>query len=169
MSLARDLGQYPTPVWFAERIVEKYFPALDGGDLVLEPSCGAGAFLHALPAHVPAIGVEWDADLAEQARRETGRRIVTGDFRHVSIDVQPTAIIGNPPFKAELIDGFLTRAHELLPAGGRARLPEIYAELEGRRPAGNQWWREKVRQTLRVYSNDFAVVGEGHYQLKEAA
>lgn len=268
MSFARDLGQYMTPVWFAERVVERYFPALDREDLVLEPSCGAGAFLHAMPAHVPAVGVEWDAELAEQARRETGRRVITGDFRVVPIDVQPTAIVGNPPFKLELIEGFLARAHELLPdggragfilpaytfqtaetfcrlaerwsiaqepiprnvferisvpllfamfskdqrrtlvgfafygeafdvlgmpreyrdaiaagsgvwrrlllvalkrLGGRARLPEIYAELEGRRPTDGQWWREKIRQTLRAHASDFDALGDGHYQLKEAA
>jgi hypothetical protein len=268
VNIARALGQFPTPVWFAERIVAKYFPALDRGDLVLEPSCGAGAFLHALPAHVPAIGVEWDPVLADQARLETGRPVITGDFRAVSIDVEPTAIIGNPPFRIDLIEGFLARAHELLPAGGRAgfilpafafqtaarvvrfaerwsiaqdliprnvfdrisvplvfavfskdrrralvglalyhdaddvlrmpteyrdalaagvgvwrrlvlvalrrlggraRLPEIYAELEGRRPGTGQWWREKVRQTLRVYANDFAALGEGHYELRKAA
>jgi hypothetical protein len=267
VSLAKELGQFPTPVWFAERVVDRYFPALDRSDLVLEPSCGAGAFLHALPAHVPAVGVEWDPDLAEQARRETGRRIITGDFRAVSIDVQPTAIIGNPPFRIDLIEGFLARAHELLPEGGRtgfilpaftfqtaarvvrfaerwsiqqeaiprnifqrislplvfamfskdrkrtlvgfalyhdahdvlqmpveyrealaagvgvwrrlvrvamrrlggrARLPEIYAELEGRRPGTGKWWREKVRQTLRYYADDFAVIEEGHYQLRAA-
>lgn len=267
MSFARSLGQYMTPVWFAERIVERYFPALDAGDLVLEPSCGAGAFLHALPAHVPAVGVEWDAQLADQARRETGRRVITGDFRVVPIDVQPTAIIGNPPFKLELIEGFLARAHELLPDGGRAgfilpaytfqtaetccrlaerwsmaqeliprnvferisvpllfamfskdrrrtlvgfalyaeafdvlRMPaeyraalaagagvwrrlvlvalrrlggraglaELYAELEGKRPGAGQWWREKVRQTLRVYADDFAPLGAGRYELREA-
>lgn len=268
MSLARELGQFPTPVWFAEQIVARYFPQLDRGDLVLEPSCGAGAFLHALPAHVPAVGVEWDPELAERARVETGRRIITGDFRAVSIDLRPTAIIGNPPFKMELIEGFLERAHALLPEGGRAgfilpaytfqtaakvvrmaerwslmqeaiprnvfdrlsvplvfamfskdrertlvgfalyreaydvlqmpaeyraaiaagagvwrrlvlvalrrlggraRLPEIYAELEGKRPGTGQFWREKVRQTLRVYANDFDPLGEGQYQLKEAA
>jgi hypothetical protein len=268
VSVARELGQFPTPVWFAEAIVARYFPALDRGDLVLEPSCGAGAFLHALPAHVPAVGIEWDAGLADQARRETGRRVITGDFRHCILDVQPTAIIGNPPFKVELIEGFIARAHELLPAGGRvgfvlpayafqsassvvryaerwsirqdaiprnvfprlsvplvfamfskdceralvgfalyreafdvlrmpaeyrealatgagiwrrlvlvalrrlggrARLPEIYAELEGKRPGAGQWWREKVRQTLRHYADDFEPIDVGHYRLKEAA
>ena len=264
--MAKQLGQYATPVWFAERVVARYFPALDRGDLVLEPSCGAGNFLHAIPAHVPAVGVEWDADLAAQARRETGRRVITGDFRAVALDVEPTAVIGNPPFRVDLVEGFLARCHELLPAGGRAgfilpacvfqtaarvvrlaarwsiaqemiprnvfhrlslplvfavfskdrervlvgfalyhdaddvlrmpaeyrealaagagvwrrlvrvalkrlggraRLAELYAELEGKRPGTGQWWREKVRQTLRAY-DDFHALGEGHYELRAA-
>jgi hypothetical protein len=262
------LSQYFTPVWFAELIVEKYFAKLDTGDVVVEPSCGAGAFLHALPARIPTIGVEIDSALAEQARRETGRRVITGDFRTIALDVRPTTIIGNPPFSIEIIEGFLARAHELLPdggrvgfilpafafqtaarvvrqaerwsiaqdaiprnifhrlttplvfamfskdrrrtlvgfalyretndvlrmereyreaiaagagvwrrlvaialrrLGGRARLPEIYAELEGRKPGTGQFWREKVRQTLRHYENDFDAIEAGHYQLRDAA
>jgi len=36
--------------------------------------------------------------------------------------VQPTAIVGNPPFNAEFIDALLARAHRWLPEGGRMGL-----------------------------------------------
>lgn len=115
----RLLGQYPTPVWAAETLVERHFPFFDRNDLVIEPACGEGAFLGAIPAGVPAVGVELDAITADIARANTGRTVVTGDFRTVKLECQPTAIIGNPPFDLRVIDGFLDRAHSLLPDGGR--------------------------------------------------
>jgi site-specific DNA-methyltransferase (adenine-specific) len=119
MSPQKLLGQYPTPVWVAEALVERHFSNLDQSDCVYEPSCGPGAFLAAIPRKIPAFGVEIDAAIAEEARRNTGRPVITGDFRTVTLDCQPTAIIGNPPFNLKLVDGFLDRAHSLLPEGGR--------------------------------------------------
>lgn len=115
----KRLGQYPTPVWVAEAIVDRHFADLDASDCILEPACGPGAFLAAVPQHVPAIGVEIDALVAEQARQNTGRTVLTGDFSSISLDIQPTAILGNPPFNMRVIDKFLDRAHRLLPDGGR--------------------------------------------------
>ena len=113
------IDQYMTPLWMAESLVERHFGALDHSDVVLEPSCGRGAFLQAIPAHVPAMGVEEDPALADEAVRRTGRVVVVGDFRTVSLDIRPTVIIGNPPFRVSLIREFLDRAHVLLPDGGR--------------------------------------------------
>lgn len=260
-----NLCQFFTPLWVAEALVERHFPKLDGADLVLEPSCGTGSFLRAVPAHVPAIGVEIDPGVAAVAR-ETGREIVVGDFRTVPLDVRPTAVIGNPPFNAGVFDAMLDRCYDMLPEGGRAGfilptylfqtagrvtrygerwsishellprnafhsrmrtpllfsmfskdsrrvlvgfalyretadvlemskpyrdllsgvqgslwravctlalsrlggvadLPAIYREIEGNRPTRTQFWREKVRQTLRVYSAHFRAIGTGRYQL----
>jgi hypothetical protein len=127
---ARELGHYPTPLWLAEQIVERYFPDLDGSSTVLEPACGEGRFLQVLPAHVSAIGVEVDPLLAQEARRITGRPIITGDFCTVDLAVQSTAIVGNPPFNHDLIDRFLDRAYRLLPEGGRVGLvlPAYYLQ-----------------------------------------
>lgn len=261
----KDLCQFPTPLWVAEALVERHFPRLDCADLVLEPSCGPGAFLSAIPAHVPAVGVEMDPVFAALARKQTGRQIIEGDFTKVDLNLRPTAIIGNPPFRGPMIDAFLDRCHTLLPRGGRAGfilpayafrtasrliahlerwsisqemlprsafnyrmreplvfalfskdtrrcmvgfalyehetdrqqmgrhyrqllqdqrgsawravcrlalqrlggeapLAAIYAELEGNRPTRTQWWREKIRQTLRGYA-DFAAVRDGTYRL----
>lgn len=115
-----SLGNYPTPMWLAEQIVERYFSDLDRHDLVIEPSCGSGHILQAIPAQVAALGVEIDPVLAAIATSRTGRPVVVGDFRTAPLNVTPTVIIGNPPFQSRLIDGFLARAHRLLPEGGRA-------------------------------------------------
>ncbi|MGX9960668.1 class I SAM-dependent methyltransferase [Xanthomonas euvesicatoria] len=117
-----QLGQYMTPYWAAEAIVEEFFPSLGAQDLVLEPTCGDGAFLRAIPAEVPAIGVELDASLARVAAVETGRRVIVGDIRTVDIPVQPTHFLGNPPFHKQLVDAILERAWQLLPLEGRVGL-----------------------------------------------
>lgn len=119
MNQIQKLGQYPTPLWVAEALVERHFSGLDKHDLVVEPSCGPGAFLEAIPQDIPAIGIEIDAQIAHTARIQTGREIITGDFCTVPLNFQPTVILGNPPFNLNIIDRFLDRAHTLLPDGGR--------------------------------------------------
>lgn len=116
------LGQFFTPAWAAELLVEQHFADLTLCDTVLEPSCGPGAFLGAIPDHVPAVGVEIDPDLAARAQANTGRPVVVGDFLSVDIPMRPTAIVGNPPFKLPTIEAFLRRAQDLLPDGGRCGL-----------------------------------------------
>ncbi len=72
-----------------------------------------------MPEHVPAIGVEIDPATAAIAQANTGRLVITGDFAQVDLPAEPTTIIGNPPFKEDMLDGMLARAHSLLRAGGR--------------------------------------------------
>lgn len=136
------IDQFHTPLWLAEAIVDRYFPDLNMGDTVLEPTCGTGSFLQAIPAYVPAVGIELDPVLAAQARERTGREVVVGDCRIVAIDFQPTAIIGNPPFKTEIIDAFMARAHELLPDGGRVGflLPAYYLQNAKRVQSYSEQW-----------------------------
>lgn len=264
-----DLCQFFTPIWVAQALVERHFPKLDCADLVLEPSCGPGAFLQAIPHGVPALGVEIDPELAERARANTGRDVLVGDFRTVQLPEGVTTMIGNPPFRAEVFDGFLDRAYQILPEGARAgfilptyflqtasrvsrygdrwslsielmprnafhirmrtpllfavfeknnarrligfvlyrecddlnqmakpyrellrscegpvwlavtrmalrrlggsaQLKDIYRELEANRPTRTEWWREKIRQTLRVYGQVFEPKGDGNYVLRAA-
>ncbi|MBG6083083.1 DNA methyltransferase family protein [Rubrivivax gelatinosus] len=118
----RDLGQYFTPRWAAEAIVERHFADLAPGCTVVEPSCGDGVFLHALPAHVNAIGVEIDPRWAAKAQRDTGRTVLQGDFLQVSLPIDVEAIVGNPPFNAAIVSRFLERAHTLLGENGRCGL-----------------------------------------------
>jgi len=261
-----NLCQFFTPVWVAQALVDRHFPKLDSSDYVIEPSCGTGAFLQALPASARAVGIEIDEVLAARARENTGREILVGDFRSIVLPENPTAIIGNPPFQARLIDEFLDRSYQLLPdgakagfilptymfqtagrvcrygdrwslsielmprnafharmrtpllfalfeknaarrligfvlyrecddlhqmakpyrellsrcegpiwlavcrmalrrLGGSASLKQIYSELERNRPTRTEWWREKIRQTLRVYQAVFTPKGDGHYEL----
>lgn len=117
-----DLGQFFTPDWAAEALVERYFGDLSSADRVIEPTCGRGAFLRAIPREVPALGVEIDERLAREAVRMSGRPVVVGDFRAVDLPWTPTAMIGNPPFQLRTIEGILERAHDLLPEDGRVGL-----------------------------------------------
>lgn len=267
--MSADLCQYFTPLWVAEALVERHFPRLDMADAVLEPTCGPGAFLRAIPAQVQAVGVEIDAALAQRARDASGRRVIVGDIRTVALDFQPTAVIGNPPFDLGVFEQLLARCHQLLPGGGRAgfilpayffqtaatvcrlseswsvayeliprncfkqgmekpllfalfskdarrslvgfalyretadvmdmapayrevvtrregalwpavcklalerlggraALPEIYGELSRNRPTRTEFWKEKIRQTLRRHRDLFRPLAGGTYELAAA-
>jgi site-specific DNA-methyltransferase (adenine-specific) len=134
MSLTRTLGQYPTPFWVAEALVARHFSDLDQDDLVIEPACGPGAFLSALPEGIPSLGIDIDAGMVDRARAETGCPVLHGDFRSIPLAMTPTAIIGNPPFQMDLVDGFLDRSFTLLPDGGRVGfiLPAYAFQTAGR-------------------------------------
>lgn len=118
----RMLGQWMTPDWAAEELTKRYFGDLTGADRVIEPTCGRGAFLRAIPRDVPALGVEIDERLARAAVSLSGRPVVVGDFRAVDLPWTPTAIVGNPPFQMRVIEGVLARAFDLLPEDGRCGL-----------------------------------------------
>ena len=265
VSTKPELDQWYTPYWAAEELTADALNGL-GNVTVLEPSCGAGSFLSAIPQCHEAYGVEIDAEMAAHARVATGRPVITGDFRNV--ELPPNAefglIVGNPPFGAETVDAFLQRCNRVLPDGGRAAfilpahlfsttnrvtpwsrmfhldirliprslfprislslvwakfiksrertmvglmlfdrqqtvedmpreirrrlhspgtwreavhhaleslngeatLREIYAALEPRRPTTNQWWKDKCRQTLRLY---FDRIDESRWRLPAQA
>jgi hypothetical protein len=139
-ALSSDLDCYQTPAWACEGIIERYYGDLAASDMVLEPTCGEGHFLDAIPRHVAAVGVELDAARAAAARARTGREVIVGDICEIEIPFTPTAIIGNPPFRSSLVDRLLDRAHEWLPEGGRCglvlpvmllcRLPRVIRESE---------------------------------------
>lgn len=122
MPTAADLGQWFTPSWAAEQIIEQEFSWLAAGARVVEPSCGDGAFLCAMTETWNATGVEIDPVAAARARAASGRPVIVGDFLTVDLAHlgQVQAIIGNPPFQADLIAGFLDRSAQLLEEGGRA-------------------------------------------------
>jgi adenine-specific DNA-methyltransferase len=88
-----------------EAIIERHYSRLDMADTVLEPSCGDGRFLLALPDEVNAVGVEIDP-CWPSARELTGRPVITGDFLTADIPGPITHVIGNPPFESRLIHGF---------------------------------------------------------------
>lgn len=141
------MHQWFTPEWAAEELIGEFFPNLGPADLVIEPSCGRGAFLKAVPAVIEAIGVELDPDLAEEARLNTGREILCGDF--AEIDLPPaSAIVGNPPFDMKAVDRFLRRAHGLLPNEGRCGfiLPAYALQTPTRLLKWQRHW--SVSQTL---------------------
>ena len=259
-----QLSQWFTPGWAAEMLVANALEGMRGAS-VIEPSCGDGAFLAAIPADHHAIGIEIDPRMAERARQNTGREVILGDFTTADIAIDNLGlIIGNPPFPMPVVDAFVRRSHELLPEdgmlamilpahtlstaprvarwnemfgieqqmiprslfprislplvwtrfrkaqkrtlvgfllfneqrdiesmpreirralgrsgtwreavglalhalGGEAELAEIYRAVEPRRPSQNQWWRDKVRQTLALY---FERTGEHRFSIPAAA
>jgi site-specific DNA-methyltransferase (adenine-specific) len=137
-----------TPRWAAQELLSEFFPGLDDDDCVVEPSCGDGAFLQAVPANVRAIGIEIDPLLAERARAMTGREVITGDFRTVGINVKPTVVLGNTPFNMRTFDEFLDRASRLLPDDGRCGflLPAYALQTPSRVLRWNQTWG--LQQTI---------------------
>jgi hypothetical protein len=117
------LGQYMTPDWAARELVEQLFgDRLTPDRFYLEPTCGSGAFLKAIPSAVPAIGVELDPRLAEQARQETGRQVLCGDFHTVRLPDGITDVVGNLPFVSATIEQMIARCHRVLPTDGRCGL-----------------------------------------------
>jgi len=108
-----------TPDWAAIELVDRYFGDLPAGAGVVEPACGRGAFLRALPAHLQVVGVEIDTALASVAERSSGRPVIVGDFRMVDLPFVPQAIVGNPPFTTRTVLDFLGRAWNLMEDEGR--------------------------------------------------
>lgn len=114
-----QLDQFFTPEWAASRLYDRFFSDLNSSDLLVEPSCGVGRFLKAVPSYVPAIGVEIDPVVAAEAVANTGREIIVGDFTTVELPKGVTAMIGNPPFQVALINKFIARGRSILPTEGR--------------------------------------------------
>jgi len=114
-----ELHQFFTPSWAPPILLREFFPDLGSKDVVVEPSAGDGRFLMAIPDHIDAYGVEIDPDLAPIAARNSGREVIEGSFLEVDLPRKPTAIIGNPPYDAGLIDQFLDRGYEEMDYGGR--------------------------------------------------
>lgn len=112
------LSQYFTPRWAADLLVADVLR--DMGDAsVLEPSCGDGAMLGAIPSRNPALGIEIDPIMAQAARRITGREVLCADLRTVDLESREfQAIVANPPFEADVIDALVARAYDILPEDG---------------------------------------------------
>jgi len=142
VELNPELGQWMTPEWVAQLIVERYFASLSTSDLVVEPSCGLGAFMKAVPDEVPVFGVEVDPVLAQKARENTGREVLTGDFAQIELPSGITTVVGNPPFSLTTVEKFLTRAHRALPQYGRCGLilPCYHFQTFGRVNRWSQSW-----------------------------
>ena len=127
-SKVAPLEQYQTPVWAADALADLFFTNLDRRGVspkrVLEPSCGHGRLLHAIPDEIDAYGIEIDPESAARGRENTHRDIYVDDFLISATperaECRPDNILGNPPFRIEMVRGFLNRAAEILPEGGCA-------------------------------------------------
>lgn len=78
-----NLGQFFTP----PHIVTEMVNLIENDGIIIEPSCGPGAFLTQLPQHT--IGIELDPSLAHP-------NAIIMDFFDCTI--QADTIIGNPPY-----------------------------------------------------------------------
>jgi site-specific DNA-methyltransferase (adenine-specific) len=136
------LGQYMTPVWAGHELWSAFFSEATERDLVLEPTCGDGRMLAAVPGHIPAVGVEIDPGLAEKARARTGRRIITGDLFDVELPSGVTITWGNPPFSAKFMDRMLSRLQDCCVEGAQAGfiIPAYFLQNAGRVLRWNRLW-----------------------------
>lgn len=137
-----SLGQYMTPSWAAEAIVEHALPRFADGAIVIEPSCGIGRFLDVLPKRYRNIGIELDHELAGRAIA-AGHEVVIGDYRTCDLPVdRADAVIGNPPFDLDVFEGFLDRSHPLLDDGGQVvmLLPAYFFQTAANVVRWNERW-----------------------------
>lgn len=142
------LSQWFTPFWAAEELVEDALRGMTGATVV-EPSCGTGAFLSAIPSTSPAFGVDIDPRMAAIAGRTSGRHVVTGDFSTVDLEGRTyEAVIGNPPFEMAVIDAFLERAHRDLPEDGIVAL--VLPAYALQTPSRVTRWMERFSMDVNV-------------------
>jgi site-specific DNA-methyltransferase (adenine-specific) len=140
--IAAVLDQHDTPQWAAELIVAQKMGHLKPGDLVLEPGCGEGRFLTALPPGVRGLGIELDPRRAAIARAVSGHDVIVGDLRHVTLPKHIDAAVGNIPWDTEILDILLARIRWILPEGGKAGfvLPAWSFQNEKRVLRYNEHW-----------------------------
>ncbi|AXK44125.1 class I SAM-dependent methyltransferase [Erythrobacter aureus] len=113
------LSQWFTPFWVAEELVDDALRGIGHSCSVIEPSCGTGAFLTAIPKSCGALGIDIDPSVVPAAIANSGREVLVGDFRTIDLQGREAEVIlGNPPFEMDVVDGFLDRAHEMLPEDG---------------------------------------------------
>lgn len=146
-----SLSQFFTPFWAAQALAEDVLAGL-GQVGVVEPSCGTGAFLSAIPDHLPAYGVDIDPKVIPIAERNSGRSVILGDFRTVELPEQEVGLVlGNPPFSMPIIDGFIDRAEAILPEDGIAAfiLPSHVFSTAGRVERWNQRFSLDVKMIPR--------------------
>lgn len=180
----KRLNQYFTPRWVAQAVVSHYFSDLAPGSTVVEPGCGEGRFLMALPKDVNALGVEIDPVQAQLARDFTGRQVITGDFLTVPLPLEVDAVLGNPPFVASTVAAFLERSHELLKDGGRCGLilPTYVLQTHSRVASFSRKWSIQTELmprnlfpglslpiTFTVFTKDHSRKLFGFFLYKEAA
>jgi hypothetical protein len=117
--MKKELCQYFTPAWAAEKLFDAHFGYLTKRDMVWEPTCGPGNMLSAIPSHIPAIGTEIDPALAFHAQASTGRMVLCGSALDVKLP-RINAVFGNPPFILSFFEKLMARCERLLAIGDKA-------------------------------------------------
>lgn len=152
----RECDAYFTPDHVAAACVATLSPALAGAT-VLEPSCGAGAFVRAAldagAARVVALDLEpqLPGDLLDHPRVTIQR----GDSLVVGPRVPVDVVVGNPPYK-----GILDHLDRALSHG--AQVVGQLVPLSTLASAGRQaWWREHPPAEVHVLSSRPSFTGDG--------
>lgn len=107
-SRSAQLGQYMTPAWAARELWGIYFPHIGPGKTVIEPTCGDGRMLQAIPPDVDAYGIEIDPVFADAARHRVPERdVFTADVLAGEFPRRFDVVFGNPPFETRFMDKLL--------------------------------------------------------------
>ena len=121
------LDRYYTPNGLARTLTGLL--EIDPPRIVVEPSCGPGAFIRAARARWPGalvLGVDLDPDLQADAAPP-----ILGDYLTADLGIVPDLVLGNPPFA--LARQFVERSLEILRRGGVCAflLPATIGHLRG--------------------------------------
>lgn len=102
-------SQWDTPAWAARELWRQKFSHVTSDNRVLEPTCGRGRMLQAIPAHIPAIGVEIDEPRATIARAISGREVIVGDILDIDLPSDIDVVFANPPFRSKFVREMMDR------------------------------------------------------------
>lgn len=150
--LANDA--YPTPQKLADAIVGRLREHTPPPNVVIEPSCGRGAFVRAAAATwpgVPIIGV----DIVDYSTEITalGAKFVQSDWAQtVKATTFPsgTLIIGNPPYSNAQPQQHIEAALDHTPPGTRIAYLLRLAFLGGTKRAKTLWSRRALKYLIPV-------------------
>lgn len=146
-----QLQQYFTPPMVAEKAVERLMAgrSFREGEMILEPSCGAGAFISELLVRGAESSMidaaELDPELAQEVRHRFGVAVFQGDYLKWQEPNRYHKVIMNPPFSNGQDMDHVTKAFGVLMPGGRlvAILSPAFTFAENRKA---QAFRELVEE-----------------------
>ena len=113
-AVSKDLQYYPTPRPAVDQLLRNLYIKRDSK--VLEPSCGDGCILDALPP-CDAVGVEFHTGRALEARAK-GHSVVIGNFLEMPPEPKYDFVIMNPPFYGRHYVKHIDHAKKFLNEGG---------------------------------------------------
>lgn len=131
----KRLGQWPTPWWLVQSVLDRVLAQVPRGGVVMDPACGDGRWLAAVGVRRPdARLVGWDLDpdavaVAQAVCAAAGvtvelscRDALRGDERHLA-----DLVVGNPPFiRPQNLDA-ATRAYVWRRFGVMTDKADLYA------------------------------------------
>lgn len=122
--LRHVLGEYYTPGWLVEQMLDDAGYVPDAAAGLLDPACGSGAFL---VAAIRRLRTQWtERGHGRQSDREALCRAILSDV--VGIDLNPLAVVTARA-------NYLTAISDLLPHAGRVEVPvHLGDSILGRHP-----------------------------------